>query len=133
LPGPWTRLAQTLTVPREAHLFAYDPVKYTDEVQAAYGKQKAMEDSFRLPPGNTHTVVQKLTWLEQVRVDSGTNQREPVGAWVAAEMPVARGGFIGRKTYVKLPLCSSEENRHQLHDLQTPKIGKGKDSVTPKR
>lgn len=132
LPGPWTRLTQTLTVPRESHLFAYDPAKYADEVQAAYGKQKSMEDRFKLPAGNTHTVVQKLTWLEQVRVDSSTNQREPVGAWVAAEMPVARGGFIGRKTYVKLPLWSSEETRYQLREIQTEKVGKGKDATTPK-
>jgi hypothetical protein len=76
-------------------------------------------------------VVEKLTWLEQVRVDQG-NQREPVGAWVAAEMPVARGGFVGRKTYVKLPLWSSEENRYVLRELQTEKVGKGKDAASPK-
>jgi len=132
IPGPWTRLAQTLTVPRESHLFAYDPVKYADEVQAQYGKQKTMQERFTLPPGNTHTVVQKLTWLEQVRVDSSTNQREPVGAWVAAEMPVARGGYVGRKTYVKLPLWSSEENRYQLRELSSEKVGKGAKADTPK-
>ena len=132
LAGPWTRLAQTLTVPRESHLFAYDPVKYGDDVQAQYAKQKTMQERFTLPAGNTHTVVQKLTWLEQVRVDSGTNQREPVGAWVAAEMPVARGAYVGRKTYVKLPLWSSEENRYQLRELSSEKVGKGKDASTPK-
>ncbi|QDU23439.1 hypothetical protein [Urbifossiella limnaea] len=132
LPGPWTRLGEPLTVPRESHLFAYDPVKYEEDVKAAYGKQQSLEARFKLPAGNTHTVVQKMTWLEQVRVDSGTNQREPVGAWVAAEMPVARSGFIGRKTYVKLPLWSSEEDRYQLRELQTEKVGKGKDASTPK-
>jgi hypothetical protein len=132
LPGPWTRLGAALTVPRESHLFAYDPAKYTEEVQAAFGKQKSMEDRFKLPVGNTHAVVQKLTWLEQVRVDSGTNQREPVGAWVAAEMPVARGGYVGRKTYVKLPLWSSEETRYQLREIQSEKVGKGKDATAPK-
>ncbi len=65
-------------------------------------------------------------------MDAGTNQREPVGAWVAAEMPVARGGYVGRKTYVKLPLWSSEENRYVLRELQSEKVGKGKDAVTPK-
>jgi hypothetical protein len=130
LLGPWTRLTQSLTVPAESYLFAYDPVKYEEDVKAAYTKGPLLK-RFDLPNGNTHTVVEKLTWLEQVRVDQG-NQREPVGAWVAAEMPVARGGFIGRKTYVKLPLWSSEENRYTLREVQTEKVGKGKDATAPK-
>jgi hypothetical protein len=131
LPGPWTRLTQSLTVPSESYLFAYDPAAYDAEVKAAYGKDRAMLRRFELPPGNTHAVVEKLTWLEQVRVDAG-NQREPVGAWVAAEMPVPRGGFVGRKTYVKLPLWSSEDSRYTLREIQTEKVGKGKDAVAPK-
>jgi len=131
LEGPWTWLGAALTVPRESHLFAFDPVKYEEDVKSAYSKGPLLK-RFELPAGNTHTVVQKMTWLEQVRVDSGTNQREPVGAWVAAEMPVARGGYVGRKTYVKLPLWSSEENRYQLREIQTEKVGKGKDAATPK-
>jgi hypothetical protein len=130
LEGPWTRLTQSLTVPAESYVFAYDPVKYDEEAKAAYTKGPLLKH-FELPPGNTHTVVQKLTWLEQVRVDQG-NQREPVGAWVAAEMPVPRGGFVGRKTYVKLPLWSSEENRYTLREAQAMKLGKGKDAAAPK-
>ena len=130
LPGPWTRLGQSLTVPSESYLFAYDPVKYEEDVKATHAKGP-LAKRFELPPGNTHAVVEKLTWLEQVRVDQG-NQREPVGAWVAAEMPVPRGGFVGRKTYVKLPLWSSEENRYTLRELQTEKVGKGKDAAAPK-
>ncbi|HEX4609079.1 MAG TPA: hypothetical protein VH092_12805, partial [Urbifossiella sp.] len=131
LPGPWTRLTQSLTVPTESYLFAFDTGKYDDEVKAAYAKGPLLK-RFELPPGNTHAVVEKLTWLEQVRVEGGSNQREPVGAWVAAEMPVPRGGFVGRKTYVKLPLWSSEDNRYNLRELQSDKVGKGKDASAPK-
>lgn len=130
LSGPWTRLTQSLTVPAESFVFAYDPAKYDEEVKGAYAKGPLLK-RFELPPGNTHTVVQKLSWLEQVRVDQG-NQREPIGAWVAAEMPVPRGGFVGRKTYVKLPLWSSEENRYTLREAPAEKLGKGKDAAAPK-
>ncbi len=130
LEGPWTRLTQSLTVPAESYLFAYDTVKYDEDAKGAYAKGP-LAKYFDLPPGNTHAAVQKLTWLEQVRVDQG-NQREPVGAWVAAEMPVPRGGFIGRKTYVKLPLWSSEENRYTLREASTLRLGKGKDAASPK-
>ena len=82
LSGPWTRLTQSLTVPAESFVFAYDPAKYDEEVKGAYTRGPLL-DRFKLPAGNTHTVVQKLSWLEQVRVDQG-NQREPIGAWVAA-------------------------------------------------
>ena len=130
LSGPWTRLTQSLTVPAESFVFAYDAAKYDEDVKGAYAKGPLVK-YFELPPGNTHAAVQRLTWLEQVRVDQG-NQREPVGAWVAAEMPVPRGGFIGRKTYVKLPLWSSEENKYTLREAQTLKVGKGKDAASPK-
>jgi hypothetical protein len=126
LEGPWTRLNQPLTVPAESYLFAYDTKKYQDGLEKAYGKNTPLYRRFDLPPGNTHAVVQKVQWLEQVRV-SGT-QREPVGAWVAAEMPVARGGLVGRKTYVKLPLWSSEDTRYTLREVATEKLAKGKDT-----
>ena len=125
----FARLNQSLTVPTEGYLYAYDLKTYQAELDK-YGKGSPLYRRFDLPAGNTHAVVQKTQWLEQVRI-SGT-QREPVGAWVAAEMPVPRGGLIGRKTYVELPLWSSEETKYNLRAVTTEKLGKvdkdGKDT-----
>ena len=61
--------------------------------------------------------------MEQVRTDGG--KREPVGAWVVAEMPVGRGEYVGRKQYVKLPLWSSETQQYLLREM-ADKVVKGK-------
>ena len=60
-------------------------------------------------------VLQVATWMEQVRTDGG--KREPVGAWVVAEMPVGRGDYVGRKQFIKLPLWSSETRQYLLRDI----------------
>jgi hypothetical protein len=80
---------------------------------------------------DNHAVVQMLAWMEQVRTDA-SGQREPVGSWVAAEVPVGRGEFIGKKTYVKLPLWSSENEKYVLRELPASAIKKKADKSQPK-
>jgi len=106
LKGPWVSLGGSLTVPEEAFLFAGDTSAYNKKINDLYGTKefKKMRDRFEAKEGQT--VVQVLTWMEQVRTEAG-GPREPVGAWVVADMPVGRGEYVGRKTFVQLPLWSS--------------------------
>src|SRR5262249_28452300 len=73
-------------------------------------------------------VVQVATWMQDVKTDNGA-KREPVGAWVVAEMPVGRGDFIGRRQYVKLPLWSSETQQYNFRELGDKPV---KGRYTPK-
>jgi hypothetical protein len=71
--------------------------------------------------------------MEQVRTGDG-GKREPVGAWVVADFPVSRGEYVGRKTYVKLPLWSSENKAYVLREIPDkviPKVGP-KEPAQPK-
>src|SRR6185369_15642877 len=53
---------------------------------------------------------------EQVKLSDDT-KKEPIGAWVVAEMPVGRGDFVGKKQFVKLPLWDSAKMEYQLREL----------------
>ncbi len=71
-------------------------------------------------------VVQAVKWLESIRMEG---KHEPIGGWVVADMPVGRGDYIGKKTFLKLPLWSSESNQYVFRDLP-PTVVKG--PVQPK-
>ena len=105
LLSPWVQ-TDPITVPSETYLFATDWQGYSSEDQGGV-REGARELQRRLEAKEHQAVVETLTWMEQVRTGDG-GKREPVGAWVVADYPVARGEFIGRKQYVKLPLWSSE-------------------------
>jgi hypothetical protein len=79
-------------------------------------------------PRDKQAVVQVLTWMEQVRTEANS-AREPVGAWVVAEMPVGKGEYVGRKTYVKLPLWSSTQTAYTFREIQSQAVGKDKKPV----
>jgi len=129
LAGAWVPLGGSLTVPSEAFVFAGDPAAYKKQIDDVYKPNTRLHKLLDLKDGQA--VVQEVAWLEQVRTDAGNN-REPVGAWVVAEMPVGRGEYVGKKTYVKLPLWSSENNQYVLRDLAANALPKGKETAQPK-
>jgi hypothetical protein len=126
LTGSWVQLVQPLTVPTEDFLYAADPGQYRSETTQAYKHYKGLLK--KLQAKEDQAVVQEVRWLAEVRLD-GSNQREPVGAWVSAQMPVSRGDFVGRRTFVHLPLWSSEADQYVFRDLPAKVV---KDKEQPK-
>lgn len=129
LYSKWTQTTK-ISVPPESFLYADDVKAYRDHINDTYpteGKEATAETRALyklLQVKENQAVVQVATWMEQVRAgDAG--KREPVGAWVVAEMPVGRGEFVGRKQYIKLPLWSSESQQYILREV-TDKVVKGK-------
>src|SRR5579883_537277 len=129
LYSKWTQTTK-ISVPAESFLYAEDVKTYRDQIndatpprgRDATAETKALNKLLQVK--ENQAVVQVATWMEQVRAgDAG--KREPVGAWVVAEMPVGRGEFIGRKQYIKLPLWSSESQQYILREV-TDKVVKGK-------
>jgi hypothetical protein len=125
---------EPITVPAESYLYAHDVAAYREQVNKAYineGKDATAESkslNSLLQVRDHQAVVQVATWMEQVRAGEGT-KREPVGAWVVAEMPVGRGEFVGRRTYIRLPLWSSEIQQYLLREVSDQvfeKLAKGK-------
>ena len=119
LYGPWVQIADPVQVPNESFFFAYD----TKEYQDAVGKLTTDAGlAKRLKAADNQAVVEVQTWMEQVKVD-GSGNREPVGAWVVAEMPVMRGEYVGRRQYLKLPLWSSEDGKFVLREVPSTSLG----------
>ena len=114
LRSPWLQIAEPITVPPEAFLFAYDPAKYREDIDKAHKGNRAMLNL--LQAKDNQAVVEVQTWMGGVKLSADTKP-EPVGAWVVAEMPVGRGDFVGKKQFVKLPLWDSAEMKYQLREL----------------
>jgi hypothetical protein len=127
LYSKWRDLATPITVPAESFLYARDVKAYRDDVNTAYppdskdAETKALNNLLQVK--ENQVVLEVATWMEQVRTDGG--KREPVGAWVVAEMPVSRGEYVGKKQFIKLPLWSSETQQYLLREV-TDKVVKGK-------
>jgi hypothetical protein len=129
LTGPWVQLQGALTIPNESFIYAYDVAKYSTDTEAEFKDQKELYRKLRA--SDDQAVVQAASWLEEVRTEAG-NQREPIGGWVLAEMPVSRGAFIGKKTYVKLPLWSAEINQYVLREMPANSVVRGGSKQQPK-
>lgn len=114
LYSPWTTGVGPITVPAESFLYATDVAAYRAKIAKEYEKEKEL--LARLQVEDEQAVVEMCTWMEEVRTDA-SNKREPVGAWVVADIPVGRGQYIGRKQYVKLPLWSSENKQYVLREV----------------
>ncbi len=130
LYSPWAQIDKVITIPTESFLYAADPLGYRKKIDEEYKDQKDLHN--RLQVKDNQAVVEMCTWMEEVRTDG--KRREPVGAWVVADMPVGRGEYLGRKTYLKLPLWSSETNQYVLREI-ADKIVKGsggKEASQPK-
>ena len=131
LDSPWVTLADQITIPSETFVYSADWSAYTKKIKEEHEKERELQR--RLEAKDYQAVVETVSWMEQVRTGDG-GKREPVGAWVVADYPVGRGEYIGRKTYVKLPLWSSETNSYVLREVPDkviPKIG-AKEPAQPK-
>jgi len=127
--SPWAQIADSITVPSESFLYAIDPGTFRKKIEDEYGKERELRE--RLQAKDNQVVVEMCSWLEQVRTDAGGN-REPVGAWVVADMPVGRGEYVGRKQYIKLPLWSSKDNQYVLREVADRSIVGKKDVALPR-
>jgi hypothetical protein len=130
----WTETAP-ITVPAESFLFAHEVKTYHEKIDNEYPAYSDTSKGVTATPESkavnsllqvkdNQAVVQVATWMEQVRTGT-SSQREPVGAWVVAEMPVGRGEFVGRKQFIKLPLWSAEQQQYLLREVGD-KVIKGK-------
>lgn len=119
LESPWTEFPDMITIPPERYLYAADVATYRKAIEDSYSNKNKAEQEIRerLQVKDNQAVVEICEWMMEVRTDSG--KREPVGAWVVADIPVGRGEFIGRKQYVKLPLWSSETKSYVLREITT--------------
>jgi hypothetical protein len=117
LRSKWTEIPRRITIPSERELFAGDVAAYRKTVEETYTTTREKELRDRLQVKDNQAVVEICEWMEQVRTTSG--KREPVGAWVVADIPVSRGEFIGRRHYVKLPIWSSENKSYVLREITT--------------
>ncbi len=129
LLSPWAQIADSITVPSESFLYSIDPGTFRKKIDEEYAKEKELRE--RLQAKDNQVVVEMCSWLEQVRTDAGGN-REPVGAWVVADMPVGRGEYVGRRQYIKLPLWSSKDNQYVLREVADKTIVGKKDVTLPK-
>lgn len=130
--SPWLQLSEAITVPAEAFIYAADVASYRERTIKEFEKEKELLSRLQVKDGQA--VVEMCTWMEEVRTDS-SNKREPVGAWVVADIPVGRGEYIGRKQYIKLPLWSSENKTYILREVPDkvipPKSG-SRETAQPK-
>ena len=122
LTSQWIPLPGSLIVPTEDFLYAYDRNAYFSEIAENYKTQKILQGFLQVK--ENQTVVQAVKWMESIRMEG---KHEPIGGWVVAEIPVGRGDYIGKKTYVKLPLWSSESNQYILREIPGEIIKKAKD------
>ncbi len=115
-----------ITIPPEQYVYAADVGTYRRTIEETYAAARERELRDRLQVKDYQAVVEICRWLPSVTLDSGT-QREPVGAWVVADVPVGRGEYVGKKTYVKLPLWSSESKAYVLREISqlVGKVGSG--------
>jgi hypothetical protein len=145
LYSPWAQLPESISVPNESFLYSYDVKTYRDQVETAYpqfsnktvtppilatDETKALNKLLQVKVNQA--VVQMATWMEQVRTSDSSVKREPIGGWVATEMPVGRGEYIGRKQFVKLPLWSSERQQYVLREVSDKILKGGKELAQPK-
>jgi hypothetical protein len=110
----WTQISGNITIPPSQYLYAMDVASYRKATDETY-TQKERDLLQKLQVKDGQAVIEMCRWLPEVKLDGG--KREPVGAWVVADMPVGRGEYVGRKTYVKLPLWSSETKSYILRDI----------------
>lgn len=130
LEGSWVAIPDLAVLPPDNHLYAYDPDKYLESAKVAVedvltnvpaGKRGAAIFNmntllhFKEIQNGKQAVVQFQTWMPKVLATG--NKSEPVGTWVLAEIPVAVGEYIGKRTLVKLPLWSSSLSNYVLREL----------------
>jgi hypothetical protein len=113
-----------ITIPPEQFVYAADVGTYRKTIEETYQGSKETDLRERLQVKDSQAVVEICRWLPSVTLESGT-LREPVGAWVVADIPCGRGEYVGRKTFVKLPLWSSETKSYILREITSTAGNKG--------
>jgi hypothetical protein len=128
IPSPYYQCAQTLKVPGEAYIYAGSIKEYEKKVTDLAEQVKKDTPPGKDPGGLAPDRVKKLFEFTEVREGKRAvvlmqrwlqgiafgGEEERIGAWVQAEMPVAPGEFIGRRTLVELPLWKAAQNKYQL-------------------
>jgi hypothetical protein len=121
LYGQWAEIQKPFVVPPERYLYAYDPDKYIEQVKTLTedsGRDTAaINKVMQLTPvqKGQEPTVQFQTWMPLVRIDG--SKKEPVGTWVVAAMPAARGEYIGHRQLIQLPLWSAGVQNYVLREL----------------
>lgn len=133
----WFECPQTATLPPEFHLYAGSAKAYQSshaeelekQLEALKEKDKerkgpirqAYEKFSEMPEvaAGKKAVVQVQWWLPQVVL--GNSTREPIGAWVTADLPVGPGELIGRKALIPLPLWSAKTENYVLSSRKLQK------------
>ena len=120
LEGAWVTLPETIHMPNESFLFAYDSGEYLKKAEATIdeaGKQFVMKQLLEYPEvqQGRRAVVQVQQWMPQVRATG--DKIEPVGTWIVSEIPVAIGEYIGKRQLVRLPLWSAGAQNYVLREL----------------
>jgi hypothetical protein len=143
IESPWFQCKQTLRVPDEAHLYAGSPKEYekkvSDLVEQVKQDTPQGKDVYGIAPSQLkklfelsevkdgrRAVVQMQRWVPQIKFGS---EDEPIGAWVQAEMPVAPGEFIGRRTLVELPLWKAALGKYTLTPPTKPLVDRWPERV----
>jgi len=133
--SPYFQCKQTLKVPAESYMYAGSTKEYEKRVTDMIDDvKKANPDKDR--NGIAPDRLSKLFELREVRdgkravvqmqrwVYSTTfnNEEERIGAWVQADVPVAPGEYIGRRTLVEIPLWKAAQGRYQLTPPTKPLV-----------
>ena len=130
LYSPWTKVAAEITIPNEDFKFAVDPAAYRTRIAEEFKDSKDRDVRERLQAKDNQAVIEMARWMEEVPIGSG--KREPVGAWVVADIPTGRGEYLGRKHYVKLPLWSAVTSQYVLREVADRIVTGRKDTQQPK-
>jgi hypothetical protein len=119
--GRWTELPEQITLPPETQFYAIDPQKYLADFKAfhkSHGDEYALKRLAEVEPleAGRRAAVQVQQWRPSVRID-GTTKQEPIGTWVVADLPVAPGEYVGKRSLVELPLWSAGLANYVLREL----------------
>ncbi len=123
LHGPWVQIARpdgsplSVTVPSDSNTYLVDPIEYDNKLRDKF-KEIQVHNLLSNMNGKL-PVIQIQQWLHKVAIE---NTEEPIGTWIVADVPVARGEFIGRKQLITLPLWSSQKVKYILQELPKYKV-----------
>ena len=121
LTGPFVAIPNSIILPPEFHFYAEESKQYVEHGEKLVGEyknssplRKALEVE-EVAEGRK-AAVQIQRWTENLLIGGSTGQKEPVGTWVVADLPVGPGEFVGQRQLVELPLWSSGQQSYVLRE-----------------
>lgn len=127
ITSPYFQCKQTLKVPAESYMYAGSTKEYEKRVLDMIDDvKKANPDKdrngvapdrlrklfeFQETRDGKRAVVQMQRWVYSTTFGG---EEERIGAWVQADIPVAPGEYIGRRTLVEIPLWKAALGKYQL-------------------